>query len=68
VKTNHISWRSFRDTPGKGPSISEQWKNIALPTVYVVDEKGLIRNRWIGAPPSEEVVNSAIDHLLAALR
>jgi thiol-disulfide isomerase/thioredoxin len=66
-KTQQISWRSFRDSAKMGPSISQQWKNIGLPTVYVIDQTGQIRNRWVGAP-SEETLSSAIDRLLTAVR
>lgn len=66
-KTHQISWRSFQERAGEQPSISEQWKNIGLPTLYVIDEKGRIRNRWVGAPP-KEALSSAIDRVLAAVR
>jgi peroxiredoxin len=66
-KTQQISWRSFRESGGKRPSIMEQWKNEGLPTVYVIDDKGRIRNHWIGVPP-EESLTSAIDRLLQTIR
>jgi hypothetical protein len=58
---------SFRDSAGKGLSISAQWKNVGLPTIYVIDQTGRIRNRWVRAP-SEETLSSAIDRLLTAAR
>ena len=66
-KTQQISWRSFRERGGKGRSISEQWKNEGLPTVYVIDDKGLIRNHWVGVPP-EDSLTETIDRLVAAVR
>jgi|HubBroStandDraft_6_1064221.scaffolds.fasta_scaffold48748_2 hypothetical protein len=66
-KTHQISWRSFRESAGEGPAISAQWKIVGLPTVYLIDEMGRIRNRWVGAP-SEEAASSAIDRLLTAVR
>ncbi len=66
-KTQQISWRSFQESAGKGPSISEQSKIVGIPTLYVIDKTGRIRNRWVGAPP-EEALSSAIDRELAAVR
>ena len=66
-KTQQIAWRSFRESAREGPSISEQWKITGLPTVYVIDQTGQIRYRWVGAPP-EGTLSSAIDRLLTAVR
>ena len=50
-----MSWRSFQDKRAAGQPISDEWKVLGLPTLYLIDEKGMIRKRWIGAPPPEEL-------------
>ncbi|HEV8061244.1 MAG TPA: TlpA disulfide reductase family protein [Gemmataceae bacterium] len=55
-----ITWRSFRNKQGTDQTISSEWDVIGFPTLYLVDHKGFIRKRWVGAPPPEEL-NRAID-------
>jgi RNA polymerase sigma factor (sigma-70 family) len=65
LKTHRVTWRSFRDRrPGK-PAISHEWSILGYPTLYLIDHAGIIRQRWIGAPPPEEL-NRAIDRLVEA--
>lgn len=63
VAKHGVTWRSFRDTREEhGPSISEEWV-VGFPTFYLIDQQGIIRKRWIGDQPPEEM-NALIDHLL----
>ncbi|HEX3871303.1 MAG TPA: TlpA disulfide reductase family protein, partial [Pirellulales bacterium] len=41
TRRNVITWRNFHDGP-KGP-ITERWQVEGFPTVYLVDEKGVVR-------------------------
>ena len=58
-----ITWRSFWNGGGTGGPISRQWRVQAWPTIFLIDAKGVIRQKWEGAP-SGEVVDRAIDSLL----
>jgi len=63
VKELGITWRSFRDEISHERAISVDWKVIGYPTFYLIDQKGIIRKRWIGGPTWDDV-NEAIDRLL----
>ena len=48
-----LHWRSWHDGPA-GP-IAESWHVTALPTVYLIDHKGIIRFKSEGAPNTDEL-------------
>jgi acetyl esterase/lipase/thiol-disulfide isomerase/thioredoxin len=50
-----MTWRSFRNEAGGRPAITEQWKILGYPTLYLVDHHGTIRKRWVGSPPPDEL-------------
>jgi hypothetical protein len=59
-----ITWRSFVDAgdAGAGP-IATKWNLSATPTLYVIDHKGVIRNKWAGAP-GEKVIDGALEKVI----
>src|SRR5262249_21521341 len=64
VDRHEISWRSFRNGD-EGPSqISERWNVVGYPTLYLIDSDGVIRKRWIGNPPPDDL-ESSIERLIA---
>ncbi len=58
----HMTWRSWFDGPPGGP-LSEEWKVTAFPTLFLIDAKGMVRNKYEGAPSAEEL-DGAIEALL----
>jgi len=65
IKQERISWRSWWDPPVKGrTSISQNWGIEAFPTLFLLDQVGVIRKRWDGSPRTSEL-DRAIDQLLA---
>jgi len=46
-----LNWRSFVD---RGP-IAEKWKPAGTPSFYIIDAKGVIRNKWAGAPGAKAI-------------
>lgn len=46
VKEKNISWRSFQNEEGSEGTISEVWGIKGWPTIFILDEKGVIR--WKG--------------------
>lgn len=58
-----MTWRSFQDKNG-AQTISLDWHVWGWPTLYLIDEKGIIRKRW-GDTRLEEL-NRAIDQLVDA--
>jgi thiol-disulfide isomerase/thioredoxin len=55
VMRTKMTWRSFRNQAGQGPAITSQWKVLGYPTLYLIDHHGIIRKRWVGSPPPEEL-------------
>lgn len=55
VASNGITWRSFHDRRDGKPAISEEWKIVGWPTLCVIDQQGLIRGKWLGAPPLDKL-------------
>ncbi|MBX3416829.1 MAG: hypothetical protein KF851_04435 [Pirellulaceae bacterium] len=46
IEEENITWRSFRNNDGVDGVISENWAIKGWPTIFVLDEKGVIR--WQG--------------------
>ena len=44
-----LSWRTFVD---RG-AIADKWKPAGAPSFYILDPKGVIRQKWAGAPVAE---------------
>src|SRR5438445_279944 len=53
-----ITWRSWFD--GKSKTITKQYNVKALPTIYVIDAQGVIRNKDVHG----EEMEKAVDELL----
>jgi hypothetical protein len=62
----NITWRSFADVgqAGAGP-IATKWNLSATPTFYLIDHKGVIRHKWVGAP-GETLLDAALENLIRA--
>ena len=58
---NQITWRSWWDRSTTGP-ISRQYNVRAFPTILVLDDKGVIRFTFKGAPGKK--LDDAVDKLL----
>jgi hypothetical protein len=61
-----VTWRSAWTGALSNP-ISSSFKVSGYPTVFLLDGKGTIRKKWLGAPKAD-VLETAIDELLAELR
>lgn len=57
-KDNGITWRSFYD--GRQGPIGEKWRIQAIPAIYVLDAKGVIRYKDV----REKKLDDAVDFLL----
>ncbi|MCA9052247.1 MAG: trypsin-like serine protease, partial [Planctomycetaceae bacterium] len=60
-----ITWRSFRDQRVGESDISQQWL-AEFPTMYLIDQNGIVRNRWVGTV-SPDVIRSEMDVILDSL-
>jgi hypothetical protein len=64
MEKEKITWRSFVDpgNAGTGP-IATKWNLSATPTFYAIDDKGVIRYKWAGAP-GQQVMDAVLDELI----
>ena len=65
VKDMKVTWRSAW-TGGKDNPISQRFRIEGYPTLYLIDHEGVIRRKWLGAPPQRELEKS-IDELIAKI-
>jgi hypothetical protein len=49
-----LNWRSFADRR----IISAKWSARSTPTYYIIDHKGVIRNKWMGYPGAKAIDNA----------
>jgi hypothetical protein len=52
---NQITWRSFWNGGGIGGPISSAWNVQSWPTLYLLDAKGTIRHKYVGAGDEKEL-------------
>jgi thiol-disulfide isomerase/thioredoxin len=55
-----ITWRSFHDDGGK---IGKTWRVSAIPALFVIDAKGIMRHKWVGAS-NPKAIDEAIEALV----
>ena len=55
MEKEKLNWRSFADQR----VITPKWSARGTPSYYVIDHKGVIRNKWPGAP-GEKAMDSAL--------
>jgi hypothetical protein len=63
-----ITWRSFSCGPeGTTGAIPSTWGIGSWPTIFLIDAKGCLRNRWVGNP-GEDALDNAIDVLVGEVK
>ena len=66
LEKEKITWRSFwNGEKGTKGGIAETWNVRGWPTIYVIDAKGVIRYKSLGA--DEKAIDAAIEKALADL-
>ena len=65
ISDNKINYRNAVDGSTSGP-IAKQYNVHGWPTVYVLDEKGVIRAKMIGVDPNE--LTKVVEELLSKLK
>ena len=62
MEKENITWRSFSNGPeGTGGPISSLWNVHGWPTIYIIDHKGVIRDR----DKRGEKLDAVVDELVA---
>jgi hypothetical protein len=62
-EVHKVTWRSFKDKQEGKPAISEEWNLFGWPTLYLIDHKGIIRQKWIGSP-GDKIIDASVDELV----
>jgi hypothetical protein len=65
VQQGKVTWPSWAD--GRDQRILRQWKVEGLPTVFLLDARGVIRHRFVGNPGTTRL-DEAIDKLLSEVK
>jgi peroxiredoxin len=60
VEKEQVNWRNWLDGMG---SIAQGWGVGPIPQLYLIDNEGVIRQKWLGAQGAE-VLDKAIDDLI----
>jgi hypothetical protein len=58
-----ITWRSFRNGRSDGPDITDEWNVSGFPSLFIIDHKGIIRNKWVGSP-GDKAIDEAVEELV----
>jgi hypothetical protein len=58
MEKEKLNWRSFA-----GRAVAAQWNPRSTPSYYVIDHKGVIRNKWLGYP-GMKAIDSALERLI----
>ena len=63
LEKKQITWPSFFDGGGTGGPIATKWGVRGWPTIYVIDEEGIIRNRGARGKRLDVVVDDLMQKL-----
>ena len=63
LKRENITWRSFWDGGKTGGPIASKWDVHGWPTLFLVDHKGVIRQKWVGSP-GDQVLDHEVEKLV----
>lgn len=58
-----VTWRSFKNQRSESDNISRVWGVRGWPTLFLIDHKGVIREKWVGSP-GDAVLDQRIDALV----
>ena len=61
IKEENISWRSFQNDEGVDGKISDVWGIQGWPTIFILDEEGVIRWKGHGGKIDEQITSLLAD-------
>ena len=65
VTSEKLTWRSFWNGGSTNGPISNAWNVRGWPTLYIIDDRGVIRHKFQGGGPQVEAqMDRAIDDIL----
>jgi hypothetical protein len=60
MEKENITWRSWFDGGSTGGPIASQWNVQGWPTLYLVDGKGIIRDKSIGSKDMDDLIDQLV--------
>jgi Thioredoxin-like len=60
---NQVTWRSFQNERKGDKAIATEWNVQGWPTLYLIDDKGVIKKKWLGSP-GNEVLDKEVETLV----
>jgi len=66
LEKENITWRSWFDGPGTNGPIATRWNVEGWPTLYLVDHKGVIRDKSIGSKEMDKLIDKLVAEADAA--
>jgi len=63
IKKERITWRSWWDGGNTGGPIATQWNVRGWPTIYIMDEKGVIRYKNARGEAMDEAVDALLKEM-----
>ncbi len=67
IENNNITWRSFWDGGSPGGPIASAWGVNGWPTIYVIDDRGVIRYKNVRGQALDQAVDELIEKMAATL-
>ena len=63
----NISWRSFWDGGSTGGPIARAWRIRGWPTIFVIDDRGIIRHNGIRGKKLDEALDELLERAIVTL-
>ncbi|NOX53785.1 MAG: redoxin domain-containing protein, partial [Planctomycetes bacterium] len=67
IQRENITWRSFWDGGSTGGPIAKAWGVHAWPTIYFIDDRGVIRDKNKRGAAMDRVVDELVQEALARM-
>jgi hypothetical protein len=64
LAVNQVNWRSFKNQrAGTDGTIAGAWQVRGYPAMFLIDHKGVIREKWIGNP-GDALIEQRVEELV----
>ena len=60
LEKENITWRSWFDGGSTGGPIATDWNVRGWPTLYLVDHKGVIRDKSVGSKDMDKLIEKLV--------
>ena len=63
VKDKNLTWRSFWNDSGADGKISDAWRIQGWPTIFILDDKGVIRYKNVRGDQLDDAIVKLLDEM-----